>query len=119
MPRFTIAKRFTFSASHILEGLPEGHQCGRLHGHNYGVRVILESETLDELGFVIDFGDLADFKRYLDGNLDHRHLNDVLSFNPTCESLAFHLYGVAKKMLPQVVAVEVSETEATWARYSE
>lgn len=40
---FRITKEFHFSASHQLTGLPEDHQCARLHGHNYIVEV--------ELGF--------------------------------------------------------------------
>jgi hypothetical protein len=34
---YTIAKRFTFSASHIIGGLPADHRCARLHGHNYSM----------------------------------------------------------------------------------
>ena len=30
---FQIAKRFSFSASHWIGGLPADHPCGRLHGH--------------------------------------------------------------------------------------
>ncbi len=42
---YTIAKRFTFSASHVIGGLPEEHPCARLHGHNYEVEVVLQSTT--------------------------------------------------------------------------
>jgi hypothetical protein len=51
---YTIAKRFAFSASHIIGGLPDEHPCGRLHGHNYEVEVVLQSATLDPVGFVRD-----------------------------------------------------------------
>ena len=37
---YTIAKRFAFSASHIIGGLPDKHPCSRLHGHNYEVEVL-------------------------------------------------------------------------------
>ncbi len=36
---YTIAKCFTFSASHIIGGLPAHHPCAQLHGHNYEVEV--------------------------------------------------------------------------------
>ena len=36
---FTIAKRFSFSASHALTAVPEDHKCRRTHGHNYEVEV--------------------------------------------------------------------------------
>ena len=38
---FSISKQFHFCASHIIEGVPEGHPCGRLHGHNYVVELVL------------------------------------------------------------------------------
>ena len=40
----TISKEFHFSASHQLFGLKEGHPCGRLHGHNYIVKIFLSGE---------------------------------------------------------------------------
>ena len=40
---YTITKRFAFSASHIIGGLPNGHPCARLHGHNYEVEVVLQA----------------------------------------------------------------------------
>src|SRR5712691_5223799 len=48
---YTITKRFAFSASHIIGGLPADHRCARLHGHNYEVEVVLQSATLDPIGF--------------------------------------------------------------------
>lgn len=114
---FEIRKRFAFSASHQLAGLPPDHACGRLHGHNYEVEILLLSPTLNEYGFVVDYGDLRPFKELLDRVLDHQHLNNVLNFQPTAENLAKWLYDHAKEMWPQTIAVRVSETPATWAEY--
>ena len=114
---YTISKRFTFSASHIIEGLPAGHQCSRLHGHNYIVEVVLAAEQLDAVGFVVDYGELKPLKQIIDGELDHRHLNDVLSGATTAEAIAKFLFDRARALWPQTVAVRVSETPATWAEY--
>lgn len=121
---FTIRKRFTFSASHRLEGLEAGHQCGRLHGHNYVIGLELTSEHLNGPGFVVDYGELKPFREFVDSTLDHRHLNDVLPgleegvpMNPTAEALAHYLYGVASAMWEQVTAVTVEETATSWAEY--
>jgi 6-pyruvoyltetrahydropterin/6-carboxytetrahydropterin synthase len=114
---YIIKKQFHFSASHIIEGLPPEHQCGRLHGHNYAVEIVLEAEELDEVGFVVDYGDLKPFKAILDDELDHRHLNDILPGSTTAESIAAWLYGRAKAIWPEVSAVRVSETPRTWAEY--
>ena len=66
---FTITKEFAFSASHQLSRLPESHQCARLHGHNYVVRVELSAPALDANNFVRDYGELAELKRYIDDTL--------------------------------------------------
>ncbi|WP_420549122.1 6-pyruvoyl trahydropterin synthase family protein [Curvivirga sp.] len=115
---FCISKEFHFSASHQLFGLAEDHPCARLHGHNYIVKVELQAEDLNEVGFVRDYRELGPLKNYIDDNLDHRHLNDVLGDDlTTAESLARHLYNWCKSRWPEVSAVAVSETPKTWAEY--
>ena len=115
---YTISKRFEFSASHQLGHLPAGHQCARLHGHNYAVEVVIECPCLDDRGFCqVDYGELAPFERFIDETLDHRHLNDVLPVRTTAENLSRYLYGKARDVSPYVVAVRVSETPKTWAEY--
>lgn len=115
---YIIAKRFNFEASHQLLNLPPDHPCTKLHGHSYAVEVTLQSPILDETGFVLDYHKLVMIKSYIDESLDHQHLNDVLSFNPTAENLAKHLFDVCKQFWPDLLqAVKVSETEKTWAKY--
>lgn len=123
---FTITKEFAFSASHQLHGLPDGHQCGRLHGHNYVVEVELSGDELDQHGFVVDYGELGPFKTWLDDNWDHRHLNDVVTGQPSAELMARLLFALAVSMLCnldgwdtrwQVTAVRVRETPKTCAEY--
>jgi len=115
---FRITKEFHFSASHQLTELPADHQCARLHGHNYIVEVELSASDLDENGFVRDYHELTPLKRYIDDELDHRHLNDVLGHNRvTAEFLARHLYDWCKARWQEVSAIRVSETPKTWAEY--
>lgn len=115
---FTISKQFHFSASHQLHGLSDDHPCSRLHGHNYIAEVVLQSKTLNTVGFVRDYRELSDLKDYIDNELDHRHLNDVLGENnTTAEKMAQHLYNKAHEHWPEVVAVRISETPKTWAEY--
>lgn len=123
---YTISKEFAFSASHRLEGLPDDHQCARLHGHNYVVKVALTSDTLDATGFVLDYGLLSPVKGLIDGLLDHQHLNDVLPpevGNPTAENMARWLAKEVRHHVPLPpgvqVAVAISETPKTWATYYE
>lgn len=117
---YRISKTFTFSAQHRLHLLPETHKCNRSHGHNYAVTVILESETLDKFGMVVDYGELDAFKHYLDSTFDHRQLGDVLpDIHSTAENLAAHFFHWCKERWPQVAEVQVSETDKTLACYRE
>lgn len=121
---YRITKDFEFCAAHRLTGLPEGHKCARLHGHNYVVRVEIKLADVDGVGFVVDYGELAAFKNWLDDWLDHRHLNEVdvlREVNPTAENLARVLHDVVWRVCPvpagAQVVVSVSETPKTWAVY--
>lgn len=115
---FKISKEFYFSAAHSLFGLPDDHPCSRLHGHNYVVTVHLKSDELNPQGFVRDYTELKIVKDYIDNNLDHRNLNDILApLNSSAENIAKMLYDVFKSDIPELYAVEVSETPKTSAIY--
>jgi 6-pyruvoyltetrahydropterin/6-carboxytetrahydropterin synthase len=115
---YKISKQFSFSASHRLLYLPDGHPCSQLHGHNYVVTVHLRARELNEAGFVRDYKALNFVKDYIDNTLDHRNLNDVMSpLNSSAENIAKMLYDVFKPQLPELYAVEVSETPKTSAVY--
>jgi 6-pyruvoyltetrahydropterin/6-carboxytetrahydropterin synthase len=118
---YRIGKKFTFDASHQLMGLPEGHQCGRLHGHTYTVEVTFVGEESSEEGWLFDFGALDPFKGWLRRTFDHRHLNDVLG-QPTSENLAKYIFitvdtQVAYPNNVYLEKVRVSETPSTYAEY--
>ncbi|MFI1700368.1 6-pyruvoyl trahydropterin synthase family protein [Streptomyces bobili] len=119
---FTIGKRFAFEAGHRLPGLPSEHKCSSQHGHSYEVEVILTAPSLEEPGFVTDFGALAPFRKFLDTELDHRNLHEILPFEPTSERLAQFLAGwfvqnLQQKIPGRLVAVHVRETTSSWARF--
>jgi 6-pyruvoyltetrahydropterin/6-carboxytetrahydropterin synthase len=120
---FTIGKSFNFEAGHRLPGLPPEHKCSRQHGHSYQVEVVLTAPTLEDPGFVTDFGDLAPFKEFLDTELDHGNLHEILPVEPTSEHLAQYLAGwfiqnIEPDIFGQLVAVQVRETERSWARFA-
>jgi 6-pyruvoyltetrahydropterin/6-carboxytetrahydropterin synthase len=72
---------------------------------------------LDDVGFVIDYRALDSMKKIIDDTFDHQHLNDVVMYNPTAEHMARDFYEMFHEMVPEVCAVEVSETPKTSARY--
>jgi 6-pyruvoyltetrahydropterin/6-carboxytetrahydropterin synthase len=117
---FRIEKSFAFSAAHQLHGLPTEHPCSRLHGHNYEVTLVLESSTLNEVGFVRDYRELDQFKQWIDNIFDHHHLNDFeehIGGNPTAENLAKAIYLKAATWYPELASVCVKETPKTSAWY--
>jgi len=116
---YRISKQFHFSAAHQLDLLPDDHPCSRLHGHNYIVEAVLESEELDHRGFVVDFNELAPIKEFINESLDHLNLNDVLSDATTAENIARFLYEKFKPAFPALVKMRVSESPSTWAEYED
>ncbi|MBA8823794.1 6-pyruvoyltetrahydropterin/6-carboxytetrahydropterin synthase [Saccharopolyspora lacisalsi] len=112
--RYTISKTFTFAAAHHLPGLPDGHKCGRNHGHTWRVRVAINAEELTGPGWVTDFGDLAPLARFIEQHLDHQDLNAVLPVSPTSENLAAFVAAWCQQHLEPTVhgrleSVTVSE----------
>lgn len=115
---YTIRKQFSFSAAHQLFGLAENHPCGRLHGHNYVIEVVLAGK-LNKHGFVRDYRELDGLKHEIDNYIDHRDLNRFFGFQTTAENLAQYFYVWCKQRWPEVSCVRVSETPKTWAEYTE
>src|SRR5436190_13124138 len=84
-----IFKEFTFEAAHRLPYVPEGHKCGRLHGHSFQVALHVEGPVELESGWLIDFGELKALFAPLYDRLDHRYLNEIEDLeNPTSENIA-------------------------------
>lgn len=45
--------------------------CSTLHGYSIGIKLIFESETLDDRNWVFDFGGLKQFKEWAENMFDH------------------------------------------------
>ena len=106
---YTVIKRMEISASHSLT-LPYPSKCENLHGHNWIITVYCRSKELNEYGMVVDFSQI---KEVVQGVLDHRHLNDVLPFNPTAENIARWVC----EQVPYCFKVEVRESEGNTVIY--
>jgi 6-pyruvoyltetrahydropterin/6-carboxytetrahydropterin synthase len=96
-----------FAAGHFLRGY-EG-KCERLHGHNWRIQVVLESDRLNGTGMVMDFKDARAALEKALQPFDHQLLNDVPPFvtlNPTTEHVARTVYEALSPLLPQGVRVQ-------------
>ncbi|MFE9577314.1 6-carboxytetrahydropterin synthase QueD [Nocardia sp. NPDC006044] len=105
-----IFREFSFEAAHRLPAVPEGHKCGRLHGHSYRVEVQVTGEVGAETGWVIDFARIKDAFAAVHDQLDHHYLNEVPGLeNPTSEVLAQWIWARLCDDLP-LSSVTVRET---------
>ena len=130
---FTISRQFTFCYAHRL--LNYSGACSHPHGHNGLVRITLCSETLNDAGMVVDFGNLKQTMGYwIEENLDHRmvlhpadplvpvlkKMNEpvyLMTENPTAECFAKLLFEQAVQFGFPVESVTFWETEKCFAEY--
>jgi len=120
-----------FAAAHRLRGY--AGECENLHGHNWKVEALVVAESLDDVGFVVDFKDLKMWLNDVIEGLDHRYLNEVEPFideNPSSENIARFIFHELRKRLALYVEkcggreiavrkVTVWETERAAASYYE
>lgn len=83
-----LSKTIYFDAAHSLYDYIG--KCKNLHGHTWKVEIrIVMSKFLKDLsntfnGILLDFVELSKIKE----TFDHKHLNEVITINPTAENLA-------------------------------
>ncbi|ARE88857.1 6-carboxytetrahydropterin synthase QueD [Clostridium formicaceticum] len=95
--RIDVTKIFTFDSAHHLENY-DG-DCKYLHGHTYKLEITVRGKT-DACGMVIDFSELKTIvKKEIIKPLDHRYLNEVLDFNPTCENMLVWIFNKLEDLL--------------------
>lgn len=110
---YSIRIERVFSAAHamIINGEQE---C--LHGHDWRVRVTLESSSLDAEGMVCDFHELKTSLDVIITPFCTANLNETPPFdaiNPTAENIAGHIAATLEPGLPATVcSVMVAVTEA-------
>ena len=106
-----ISKTFTFDSAHRLTGVPEGHKCGRLHGHTFSIDIHVRGDVDPVTGFVVDFGDIARIFAPILGQLDHVYLNDIEGLeNPTSENISRWVWVRLKPNLGGLCRIVVRET---------
>ncbi len=114
-----IYKSFQIEAAHRLPHVPEGHKCGRLHGHSFRIDVQLEGTPDPHTGWVLDFADVKAAFAPLFDQLDHHYLNEIEGLdNPTSEVLARWVFERLAPRLPGLDEVVVHETCTSGARFA-
>jgi 6-pyruvoyltetrahydropterin/6-carboxytetrahydropterin synthase len=112
-----------FSSAHQLRGYKG--KCENLHGHNYKIEIYARGSELDNIGLLVDFGELKDAADEVVAYLDHRNINELPPFdeelNPSAENLArYILERVASRVgddRVRVYKVRCFETPTSVATY--
>jgi 6-pyruvoyltetrahydropterin/6-carboxytetrahydropterin synthase len=95
--KISITKVFTFDSAHHLNNY--NGKCKNVHGHTYKLEVTVKG-VVDPNGLVIDFHDLDDMvKNNVLDTIDHRYLNEVFEFNPTCENIGIWIWQTIDKFI--------------------
>ena len=126
-----------FDAGHRLLDYPG--DCGAPHGHTYKAEVMLTSDSLDDMGFVLDFTELkSSVSNWVNLHWDHGFLiNDrdrelqialgslqrskVFEFhneNPTAEVISKYLFEVLRSQYGDLVSkVRIWESPNQYSEY--
>ena len=113
-----LVRTFRFEAAHALPNVPEGHKCGRLHGHSYRVDVHVAGPIDPARGWVMDFGDIKKAVQPVLDELDHRMLSDIPALtNSTSELIAKYIWERLRPALPLLSAVGVWESDTSRCVY--
>lgn len=110
-------RHFRFEAAHRLPHVPEGHPCGRMHGHGFEV-IVHACEDVAGADMGTDLDRIAALWEPLHQTLDHACLNDIDGLeNPTSEMLARWIWQRLLPVLPSLSWVTVYETVTAGCHY--
>jgi 6-pyruvoyltetrahydropterin/6-carboxytetrahydropterin synthase len=121
--QFEVMIERSFSSAHQLRGYKG--KCENLHGHNYKIEIYARGEELDNIGLLVDFGELKDAADEVVNYLDHRNINELEPFdeelNPSAENLARYILERVSAQVGdervQVYKVRCFETPTSVATY--
>lgn len=100
------------SCAHFLPNVEDGHKCGYLHGHDFGISVLL---LLAPKG---DLHELVDFISEKIEAMENRLLNDIKGLeNPTSENFAKWIYYKHRSKLHNILEVTVTETKTAGSSF--
>ncbi|HPB80632.1 MAG TPA: 6-carboxytetrahydropterin synthase QueD [Spirochaetota bacterium] len=106
----------SFAAAHQLRGYKG--KCENLHGHNWKVVLSVKGSVLNDIGLLVDFGDLKAMLRETLAELDHHNLNEVTSFmkhNPSSENIARYISDrISEKLSGSQTAPAIIDSVTVW-----
>lgn len=120
---FEVMIERNFSSAHQLRGYKG--KCENLHGHNYKIEIYARGRELDNIGLLVDFGELKEAADEVVQYLDHRNINELPPFdvelNPSAENLARYILERVSARVGdervQIYKVRCFETPTSVATY--
>jgi 6-pyruvoyltetrahydropterin/6-carboxytetrahydropterin synthase len=121
--QFEVMIERNFSSAHQLRGYKG--KCENLHGHNYKIEIYARGRELDNIGLLVDFGELKTAADEVVQYLDHRNINELAPFdvelNPSAENLARYILERVSSQVGddrvEVYKVRCFETPTSVATY--
>ena len=108
---FELTHTFRFEAAHHLPNVPADHKCRRLHGHSFTCDVVVRGDLDEQMGWLVDYGDIKAAVAPLRSQLDHYYLHEVEGLeNPTSENIAAWIWDRLLPAMPLLYSVTVRET---------
>jgi 6-pyruvoyltetrahydropterin/6-carboxytetrahydropterin synthase len=115
--RAHIWRRYSFQAAHRLPNVPQGHKCGRMHGHGFDV-IIHATQDVSARAMGVDYDQIDSVWKPVHSELNHACLNDIKGLeNPTSELIASWVWRRLKAQLPELAWVTVYETATCGAHF--
>jgi 6-pyruvoyltetrahydropterin/6-carboxytetrahydropterin synthase len=110
-------RRYRFQSAHRLPNVPQGHKCGRMHGHGFEA-IVHAHQALGTRALSIDYDHLDSLWAPLQAQLNYRCLNEIDGLaNPTSELISSWLWQRLKPVLPPLSWITVFETASCGANF--
>ncbi|WPL15643.1 6-carboxy-5,6,7,8-tetrahydropterin synthase [Thiorhodovibrio winogradskyi] len=108
---FRIWKDLLFESALRFAELPEADPWHGLHGHSYGLRLMLGAPLDEVLGWTVDFGDVKALFKPVYARLDHHDLSALPGLeHPGVGELLRWIAGQVAGVLPQLDGLELNPT---------
>ena len=118
---YQLCLQHDFEASHFLIGGDWGPE-NEVHAHAYRLEWILEGETLDEHGYLVDLTNVEEHMEAVLSRYRGKLLNDLPPFAGSNPSLERFCLALANELAPRLAGaglqahlVRLWETETAWA----
>lgn len=108
---FEIWKDFSFDSSAKFAHAPKDNKRSKLHGYTYLLRLRIQGQFDEQMGWAIDFGDVKAVFNPIFKAIDHQPLWKIDDLEDSdVKTIANYIFNKAKAVLPALTALELYES---------